>query len=67
MIGANFAHTWTPAAIKALRSQLGLTQERLARLLNVTVSTVNRWEKEHASPSTLAAEKLDALKPRGAE
>lgn len=53
--------TWDSSTIKALRAQLNVTQEGLARLLNVTVSTVNRWEKSHASPSRLVAERLQAL------
>lgn len=34
----------TPAAFKARRVALGLTQEQLARDLEVSTATVSRWE-----------------------
>ena len=40
--------------IRDLRHKLGMTQEEFARTIHVTVSTVNRWENGHASPSRLA-------------
>ena len=40
--------------IRTLRAQLGMTQEEFARAIQVTVSTVNRWENTHAQPSRLA-------------
>jgi DNA-binding transcriptional regulator YiaG len=40
--------------IRRLRHRLHLTQEELARELDITVSTVNRWEQGHAKPSKLA-------------
>lgn len=36
--------------IRDLRRRLGVTQETLAKLLNVTVWTVNRWEAGRVSP-----------------
>jgi transcriptional regulator with XRE-family HTH domain len=43
-----------PSRIKQLRVKLGLTQARLARLLDVSSTSVNRWENGHAHPSTPA-------------
>jgi transcriptional regulator with XRE-family HTH domain len=40
--------------IRAWRRRLGFTQEALAQALNVTFSTVSRWENGHVLPSKLA-------------
>jgi transcriptional regulator with XRE-family HTH domain len=40
--------------IRTWRRQLRMTQEEFAREIAVTVSTVNRWENNHAAPSKLA-------------
>ncbi len=40
--------------IRGLRRHLEMTQEEFAHALGITVSTVNRWENGHASPSKLA-------------
>ena len=39
--------------IKTIRKQLGLTQEELAHELNVSFSTINRWENGHSIPKKL--------------
>ena len=58
--------SWAPASIRRLRKKLGLTQEALARRLDVSTVTVNRWERGHAEPSKLGMKALDALaKNRG--
>ena len=46
------------AEVVALRKTLRLTQEAFARELEVTVSTVNRWENGHSRPSRLASRRL---------
>lgn len=46
----------TPQELKTRRLALGLSQEHLARLLDVTTSTVARWEQgkgKIGSPSML--------------
>jgi len=43
-----------PAQLKAVRQQLGFSQEDLARALGVSFATVNRWENGKAAPSKLA-------------
>lgn len=40
--------------IKSIREQLGITQEQLAHELNVSFSTINRWENGHRVPKRLA-------------
>jgi len=44
--------------LKNIRKELNLTQEQLARNLNVSFSTLNRWENRHAIPSRLARMRL---------
>jgi DNA-binding transcriptional regulator YiaG len=62
------------ALLRDLRHAMGeVSQERLARAVGVSWSTINRWENGKGSPSPLAREKLLALlmrhglKARGAE
>lgn len=52
-----------PDDIKKLRIGLGWSQERLARELGVSFSTVNRWERGRSQPSGLALVGLHRLKP----
>ena len=40
--------------VKTVRKQLGLSQQSLADALNVSFSTINRWENGHVVPSKLA-------------
>lgn len=42
--------------IKNVRKELGLSQEQLARELNISFSTVNRWENGKSQPSQMAKE-----------
>lgn len=52
----------TPDEIKALREKLGLTQEGLARAIDVSSVTVNRWEKGTFKPMNVFVEKMKKLK-----
>lgn len=45
-----------PKLVKAIRKDLGLSQEQLARVLNISFSTVNRWENSKSRPSQMAKE-----------
>lgn len=47
--------------IKCVRTQLGLTQEELARELGVSFPTVNRWENRQVNPSRLAQSQFHAF------
>lgn len=42
--------------IKCVRKELGISQEQLARELNISFSTVNRWENGKSNPSQMAKE-----------
>src|SRR5438552_13604755 len=50
-----------PESIREMRAKLGLTQEEFAHAIAVTVSTVNRWENGHATPSKLAWRSIQGL------
>jgi DNA-binding transcriptional regulator YiaG len=47
--------------IRNWRHRAAVTQEGLAQLLNVTFSTVSRWENGHVKPSKLAWNALQRL------
>jgi len=38
----------------SVRRKLHLSQKQLASAINVSYSTINRWENEHVVPSNLA-------------
>ena len=40
--------------VKSVRKKLNLSQKELAEALNVSYSTINRWENSHVTPSNLA-------------
>ena len=40
--------------VKTIRRDLGYSQEQLARVLNISFSTVNRWENKKVKPSPMA-------------
>lgn len=44
--------------LKQVRSNSGITQEQFARELNVSFSTISRWENGHTTPSRLAKMRL---------
>ncbi|MEG1884202.1 MAG: helix-turn-helix transcriptional regulator [Clostridia bacterium] len=44
--------------LKLIRKELNISQEILARDLNVSYATINRWENSKAKPSHLAMDKL---------
>lgn len=51
----------SPAKIKAFRAKKNLSQEKLAAMLGVSVSTIIRWEQGSASPTGTAAAVLSAI------
>ncbi len=50
-----------PAALRAIRAKLDLTQEQLAERLGVSFTTVNRWEGGSTAPQKAAKEAIAAL------
>ena len=44
--------------LKNIRKELNITQEQLARDLDISFSTLNRWENCHNTPSKLARRRL---------
>ena len=51
-----------PAAlIREVRTRLGLTQEKFAARLGVTLPTINRWENGRTKPSPLAIQNLRSV------
>ena len=44
--------------IKKMREELGISQDKLARMLNVTPQTVYRWEKGRTIPRPELLEKM---------
>lgn len=50
-----------PRLIRNLREKTGLTQEKFATKLGVTLLTINRWENGRAKPSPLAMQKVEEL------
>lgn len=47
--------------VKIVRANLKISQEKMAQLLGVSFSTVNRWEQGKALPSYVAIQKFGAL------
>ena len=47
--------------VRELRKKKGWAQEDLAREIEVSLSTVQRWEKQGAKPSRLARRELTRL------
>lgn len=47
--------------IKIIRSELGLSQEGLARELHIGFTSVNRWENNHTKPNQIARHSLIEL------
>jgi len=47
--------------LKTLRSKMGWSQEDLARQINVSLSTVQRWETKGAKPTRLARQELTRI------
>ena len=48
-------------ALVRLRAKLGLSQEKLADLLNVSFATINRWENGVSEPSRVHMMQIEEL------
>lgn len=51
--------------IKGLRESSGVSQAVLARILNVTTSTVGQWEREEKRPTGSALKLLSLVRSKG--
>lgn len=49
------------ALVKEVRTQLGISQEDLARELGLSFATINRWENGQVQPSRLARNHFQAF------
>lgn len=47
--------------VRTLRRKVGWTQEDLAREIGVSLSTVQRWERQGGEPTRLARRELQKL------
>lgn len=52
------AHMTFSEILKQIRMNQNYTQEQFSRELNVSFSTINRWENGHTVPSGLAKMRL---------
>lgn len=50
-----------PYALVELRSKLKISQEELARILEVSFSSVSRWENGHFEPTKITKFRVDKL------
>ena len=50
-----------PEKVRFVRDKLNLSQEDLARELNVSFSTINRWENEKTKPIKMARAVFDTF------
>ncbi|WP_321823468.1 helix-turn-helix domain-containing protein [Pyramidobacter piscolens] len=57
--------SYTPDEIKELRAGLDLTQNAFACLLNVSISTVQKWEIGNKKPVGAARKLLSVLSSKG--
>jgi len=49
------------ARLAAIRQQLGLSQEQMARILGVSFASVNRWEGGQSSPAGVTRDLYQAI------
>jgi putative transcriptional regulator len=52
----------TPPDVKAVREQIGLSQSEFARLMQVSVKTLQNWEQHRRNPTGPAVALLNIVK-----
>ncbi|MHB8422049.1 MAG: helix-turn-helix domain-containing protein [Leptospirales bacterium] len=57
----------TPEKIKSLREKENVSQAVFAEILNISVSTVQKWETGEKQPSGSSLKLLDLIKRKGLE
>ncbi|MFY9259781.1 MAG: DNA-binding transcriptional regulator [Gallionella sp.] len=60
-------HPLQPAQIKALREKAKISQAVFAAYLNISVSTVQKWEIGEKNPSGIALKLLNIVERKGLE
>ena len=50
-----------PEEIIEIRKKLQLTQEEFARIVGVTVQSINRWEKNRQKPMKIFVKKMQEI------
>lgn len=58
---------YQPEEIAALRKQVKLSQAALAAIFNVSLSTVQKWERGKKSPTGSSRKLLDIVERKGIE
>lgn len=56
---------YIPEEIKAIRAKFGISQAVFADLLNVSVSTLQKWEQGRKKPSATAYKLLEIVNSNG--
>lgn len=56
-----------PEEIKDLRNRLGMNQDEMAELLDVSVGTIHRWEKGKTQPRAKRMKQLKILRQKVSE
>jgi putative transcriptional regulator len=54
-IPASRRFTITPADVKAVREKIGLSQNEFAKLMHVSIKTLQNWEQHRRNPTGPAA------------
>jgi len=65
MIPPSILPTEPSALVFYVRQKYNLTQEQLAQKLQVSCSTVNRWENSHCRPHRICLNLLQSLAQKG--
>lgn len=58
---------YSPETIRELRESFGVSQAVFAALMNVSLSTVQKWEQGQKVPGATACKLLDVVKRNGLE
>jgi putative transcriptional regulator len=58
---------YTPRKIQSVRRKYDISQNVLAVLMNVNVSTIQKWEQGQKTPSGMAARLLQLLESKGVQ
>jgi putative transcriptional regulator len=56
---------YSPERIRAIRESFGVSQGVFAALMNVSLSTIQKWEQGQKAPSAPANKLLDIVKNNG--